>query len=197
MKALTEEQIKEKELEILQAATSVLATGGFETLTLEQVAKEAGVAKGTLFLYYRNKEELVLAVFSAMAKTLGSTLGGLAASAIPPEELLRRTVLALIEHFDKKRDITGYSGGLPLAGPSKEKLRARFASNMEAIAASLKLCARGGLLELEDPLFSASALFGLCRGSNSYARAAGRSLPAEERVRRITAIFLDGTRKHK
>ncbi len=197
MKALTEEQKRGKELEILQAATRVMAARGFDTLTLDQVAKEAKVAKGTLFLYYRNKEELIFAVFSAMADTFAKTLAAVAASSLPPEELLRKTILALLEQFDKKRDITGYSGGLPLAGPNKEKLRARFTGNMEAIAAALKLCAKGGLLELEDPLFSASALFGLCRGSNSYARAAGRSLPVKERARRITHIFLDGIRNNK
>ena len=197
MKALTAEQKREKELEILQAATRVLAAGGFDALTLDQVAKETGVAKGTLFLYYRNKEELVLAVFSAMAGSLARTLASVAASGLPPEQILHKTVLTLLEHFDKKRDITGYSGGLPLAGPNKEKLRASFGANMAALAAALKLCAEGGLLELEDPLFSASALFGLCRGSNSYARAAGRSLPVQERARRITGIFLDGTRKKK
>ena len=197
MKALTEGQKREKELEILQAATRVLAARGFDAITLDHVAKEAKVAKGTLFLYYRHKEELVMAVFSAMAETLGKTLSAIAAAGPAPEELLEMTVRALLEHFDKKRDITGYSGGLPMAGPNKALLRTRFATNMEAIAAVLKLCARGGLLKLEDPLFSASALFGLCRGSNSYARAAGRRLPLEERARRITGIFLDGTRKNK
>ena len=195
MKALTDSQKRGKELEILQAATRVLASRGFNALTMEQVAKEVKVAKGTLFLYYRHKEELVLAVFSAMAKTLGNTLAAIAAAGLPPEELLQKTVHALLEHFDKKRDITGYSGGLPLAGPNKEALRARFAANMKTIAAVLELCAKGGLLELEDTLFSASALFGLCRGSNSYARAAGRRLPLDERARRITGIFLYGTRK--
>lgn len=195
MKALTEEQKRGKELKILRAATRVLAAVGFDRLTMDLVAKEAGVAKGTLFLYYRHKDDLVLSVFSVMAETLGITLGSLAAAGLPPEELLRKTVLALLEHFDKKRDITGYSGGLPLAGPYKEALRARFSANMEGIAAALKLCAEAGLLEIEDPLFAASALFGLCRGSNNYARAAGRKLPVEERARRITGIFLNGTRK--
>ncbi|MEI7529005.1 MAG: helix-turn-helix domain-containing protein [Elusimicrobiota bacterium] len=197
MKALTRTQKQEKELEIVRAATRVLEQRGFDALTMEEVAREAGLAKGTLFLYYKHKEDLILAVFSAMAGALGQTLGAIAAAELAPEEMLRRTVHALLEHFDKKRDITGYSGGLPLAGPNKEALRSRFAANMEAIAAALEVCAQGGLLELEDPLFSASALFGLCRGSNSYARAAGRRLPVEERARRITGIFLNGTRKKK
>ncbi len=197
MKALTDSEKHDRERTILEAATRVLAARGFDAITMEEVAKEAGLAKGTLFLYYKCKEDLVLAVFSAMAENFGTALRLIAASGALPEELLGHTILALLEHFDKKRDITGYSGGLPLAGPRKEALRARFVSNMETIAAVLERCARGGLLELEDPLFAASALFGLCRGSNSYARAAGRRLPVEERAGRVKRIFLNGTRKTK
>ena len=197
MKALTEAQKRGKELEILQAATRVLSGRGFDALTMDEVAKEAGLAKGTLFLYYNHKEDLILAMFSAMAETLAKTINGVASAGLPPEETLRKTIFALLEHFDKKRDITGYSGGLPLSGPRKEALRARFSANMEAIAAALTRCSADGLLRLEDPLFAASALFGLCRGSTSYARAAGHKLPLEERARRITGIFLDGTRKKR
>lgn len=197
MKALTDPQKRKKELEILQAATRVLSGRGFDALTMDEVAKEAGLAKGTLFLYYRHKEDLLLAVFSAMAKALGKTLKAVVSAGLPPGETLKATILALLEHFDKKRDMTGYSGGLPLAGPYKEQLRGLFAANMAAIAAALGRCADGGLLRLEDPLFAASALFGLCRGSNSYARAVGHKLPVEERTRRITGLFLDGTRKIK
>ncbi|MDD2804505.1 MAG: TetR/AcrR family transcriptional regulator [Elusimicrobiales bacterium] len=197
MKALTESEKRGRERAILQAATRVLSSRGFEGLTMDEVAKEAGVAKGTLFLYYRHKEDLVLAVFSSMAETFGAGLAALAGSGLPPEKMLGETILALLRHFDSKRDITGYSGGLPLAGPRKEALRGRFAANMRGIAAILKVCSSGGLLRLDDPLFSASALFGLCRGSNTYARAAGRRLPVEERARRVKEIFLNGMRKRK
>jgi len=197
MKALTDPEKKKREQAILQAATRVLAGGGFDALTMEEVAREAKLAKGTLFLYYKRKEDLVLAVFAAMAEGFGATLASLASSGLPPEKLLDEVILALLNHFDKKRDITGYSGGIPLAGPRREALRSRFASNMETIAGALRSCADGGLLEAEDPLFAASALFGLCRGSNSYARAAGRRLPVEERARRVKKIFLLGTRKTK
>ncbi len=195
MKALTESEKRGREAAILQAATRVMASRGFDALTMDEVAREAGVAKGTLFLYYKHKEDLVLAVFSLMAETFGAALRALAGSGLPPEKLLDETILALLRHFDNKRDITGYSGGLPLAGPRKESLREHFSSNMQALAGILKLCSAGGLLEADDHLFSASALFGLCRGSNSYARAAGRRLPVEERARRLKNIFLNGTRK--
>jgi AcrR family transcriptional regulator len=197
MKALTSSEKNERGQAILQAATRVLAERGFDALTMEEVAKAARLAKGTLFLYYKHKEDLVLAVFSAMAEGFGATLAALASEELPPEARLENLILALLNHFDRKRDITGYSGGLPLAGPRKEALRAHFAANLKVIALVLERCSRDGLLETGDHLFSASALFGLCRGSNSYARAFGRRLPVEERARRLKKIFLEGTRKEK
>ena len=43
---------------ILQAARQVFARKGYEPATLEAVAREAGLAKGTLYLYFRDKEDL-------------------------------------------------------------------------------------------------------------------------------------------
>ena len=196
MKALTGEQRKVKELDILQAATRVLASRGPDAFTMEEVAREARLAKGTLFLYYKQKDDLLLAVLSAMAMNLGNNLRAVVTAGHKPELTLEKTIRALLEHFDKKRDITGY-GAMPLAGDKKEKLRGLFAANMAAIVTALENCAAGGLLRLDDPFFAGSALFGLCRGSNLYARSAGRKLPVEERVRRIMRIFLDGTRKER
>lgn len=197
MKALTDSEKKEREQAILQAATRVLSGRGIDGLTMDEVAKEAGLAKGTLFLYYKKKEDLIQAIFSGMVEILSGKLAGLAASELPPERLLEETILALLNQFEKRRDITGYSGGMPMSGVRREALRDRFAANMQTIASILRRCADGGLLELEDPLFAASALFGLCRGSNTYARTAGHRLPIEERAARVKRIFLNGTRKSR
>ncbi len=48
--------------ELLCAAVSVFTEKGFATTKLEEVAARAGVSKGTLYLYYQNKEELFKAV---------------------------------------------------------------------------------------------------------------------------------------
>ncbi len=45
--------------EIVQAARRVIATLGFADASMERIAHEAGVAKGTIYLYFRNKEELL------------------------------------------------------------------------------------------------------------------------------------------
>jgi AcrR family transcriptional regulator len=50
--------------EVLEAATAVLIEKGFAATTLDEVARRAGIAKGTVYRYYATKEEL----FEAVAK---------------------------------------------------------------------------------------------------------------------------------
>ena len=47
--------------EILAAARKIFATKGFRDATVDDIAAEAGIAKGTVYLYYPSKKEMYLA----------------------------------------------------------------------------------------------------------------------------------------
>jgi AcrR family transcriptional regulator len=49
-----------KRVRILEAATGLFVRFGYRKTSIDEVARAAGVAKGTVYLYYRNKAELVL-----------------------------------------------------------------------------------------------------------------------------------------
>src|SRR6476646_9541051 len=49
--------------DIHAAALSILLKTGFSGLKMAEVAAEAGIATGTLYIYYKSKEELINAVF--------------------------------------------------------------------------------------------------------------------------------------
>lgn len=51
----------ERPNEILDAALRIFARRGLHKTRLEEVAKEAGISKGTIYLYFKNKEELFVA----------------------------------------------------------------------------------------------------------------------------------------
>lgn len=53
---------QERPQELLDAALTIFSEKGFAGARLEDVAKSAGVSKGTVYLYYSNKEELLKAV---------------------------------------------------------------------------------------------------------------------------------------
>ncbi|XPV75948.1 MAG: TetR/AcrR family transcriptional regulator [Desulfovibrio sp.] len=59
---LREEKKKQKQEAILQAALSCLAEKGYAATKMADVAKDAGVAKGTVFEYFESKENLFYAV---------------------------------------------------------------------------------------------------------------------------------------
>jgi AcrR family transcriptional regulator len=64
--------------EILDAALKVFAQKGFAAARMDDIAKEAGVTKGTIYLYFDNKE----AVFKSLVReAVGTTLADVAANA--------------------------------------------------------------------------------------------------------------------
>lgn len=52
--------------QILDAAAKVFALKGFHPTTIKDIAKEAGLADGTIYLYFKNKPALLTAVFDRM-----------------------------------------------------------------------------------------------------------------------------------
>lgn len=55
---------KEKKFDIiLDAALKVIAENGFHGSQVSKIAKEAGVADGTIYLYFKNKEDILISLF--------------------------------------------------------------------------------------------------------------------------------------
>lgn len=50
-----------KRAAIIEAATDLFTNGGYETTTIAHIAKKAGVAVGTVYLYFKNKQEILYA----------------------------------------------------------------------------------------------------------------------------------------
>jgi AcrR family transcriptional regulator len=81
----------DKHAAILAAALEEFAARGFAATRLDDVARRAGVAKGTIYLYFRDKESL----FQELVRTMLSPLVG-AIEAAPLRDLPIRAVVELI-----------------------------------------------------------------------------------------------------
>jgi len=68
---------------ILSAALDEFSSRGFEAARLDDVAKRAGIAKGTIYLYFRDKETLFQELVSTMLTPLIGTIEALGASEVP------------------------------------------------------------------------------------------------------------------
>ena len=60
---LKERQRREREELILEAAEAILAEKGYHAMAMEEIAVRVGIAKGTVYLHFPSKDDLVVALF--------------------------------------------------------------------------------------------------------------------------------------
>ncbi|WP_044894595.1 TetR/AcrR family transcriptional regulator [Bacillus alveayuensis] len=54
---------KPKYKQIIEAAVIVIAENGYHQAQVSKIAKQAGVADGTIYLYFKNKEDILISLF--------------------------------------------------------------------------------------------------------------------------------------
>jgi AcrR family transcriptional regulator len=67
--------VKDKRERILKASFKLFTTLGFHGTSTAKIAKEAGIATGTLFTYFKTKEELITEMYRTMKIDLVNTIG--------------------------------------------------------------------------------------------------------------------------
>ena len=90
---------EERRKQIIYASIPVFARKGFDGATLEEVAAEAGIAKGTIYLYYKNKEELFRGLAEFARWSLLDDLDVEERDAADEVDCLRRWCLSLSRDF--------------------------------------------------------------------------------------------------
>jgi len=90
--------------EILTAAQKVFFTKGLQAATMDEVAEVAELSKGTLYLYYKSKEDLYLAVMMRGMGILYTMFEPIALSQEPTVVKLMKMTEAYYEFFQKHRN---------------------------------------------------------------------------------------------
>jgi TetR/AcrR family fatty acid metabolism transcriptional regulator len=90
--------------QILEAAVKVFARQGFHQSTVAQIAKEAGVADGTIYLYFKNKDDILVQFFSFRAKQVFESFREAVNGAQTSTEKLRNLVHRHLAEFQRDKD---------------------------------------------------------------------------------------------
>ena len=94
----------ERPQEILEAAFAEFSKNGYASTTLEQIAERAGVTKGTIYVYFENKEHLFISMVREFTKAATETLHGmLETHEGSTAELLRAQFSFIYEHLVENR----------------------------------------------------------------------------------------------
>lgn len=83
---------KPKYRQIIDAAIIVIAENGYHQSQVSKIAKQAGVADGTIYLYFKNKEDILISVFDEKMEMFADRLNEIIAEPIPASEKLYKMV---------------------------------------------------------------------------------------------------------
>lgn len=91
------ESREDKRRRIIDAAVEVFAEKGFFGSRVSEIAEAAGVADGTIYLYFKSKDELLISLFEEKMGEIMRRLQAILAELDDPETKMRRYI---IEHLE-------------------------------------------------------------------------------------------------
>lgn len=178
--------------EILAATEEILVESALEQVTMAQIAERAGVAVGTLYNRFADRDALIEALLSERRSDLLDKLdaGVAALEDASFREQLTGFVTTLFEHMDDhgpflrlvfSRDIGKKEG--------REEMSRAMYSRLESI---LKRGHREKLLKRDTDHVFAQALFGMAKGTLQRGVHGLPALTPAVAARAVVGIFLDG-----
>jgi AcrR family transcriptional regulator len=155
--------------EILAAAHAVFARKGFQRATISDVAKAAGVAKGTVYLYYPSKRAVYWAAFRRDLLALRDHVRAAVDEAAGVHDKVASFVETKIAYFEEHRDFMGiYFSEFGLAAAGQGELQKHFddlyREQIDLLAGVFSDAAARGEIREFPPRPLAAAIFDLTRG---------------------------------
>jgi AcrR family transcriptional regulator len=183
---------------ILDATDRLLARYGYRKMTMEDLAQEVGIGKGTIYLHFPSKEDVVLSHVDRIVARLKDELKKIARGAGAPASRLRRMlVLRVMFRFDSVQHYTeSLSDLLAALRPGLLARRRRhFEEESEVIAEVLAEGRREGVFEFRDAPTAARTLLTATNALLPYslsARELGGRAELESEATRVVEMLLAG-----
>ncbi len=157
-----EEVMKEA---LFEATVAVLSKHRVDGMTMDRVAAEAGVARGSLYRYFRGKRDLLEFVYAKMVDPIFQDLEEMLAREQPAVEKLAGQLRGLLEHVAK------YAQVHRLLFDDESSLGFLQSSERRTVEAASQRFAEvfrqgiaEGVFRPADPLLLANMYLGLCKG---------------------------------
>src|SRR5215216_4075275 len=183
---------------ILRAATSVFAHNGYFNSKVADIAREAGVADGTVYLYFKSKEEILHSIFDrSVDEALGAARKQIE-SVSDPKEKLRQIALLHLERLGADRDLAVVFQ-VELRGSTKfmeEFSAAGFAEYLSLIRATFEQGQRTGVFRCDlNANVVAKVLFGALDEMATNWILSKRRYKLAPMADQVLDIFLNGVNK--
>jgi TetR/AcrR family fatty acid metabolism transcriptional regulator len=188
----------DKRERILRAAIKVFARKGFYATRVSEIAKAAGVADGTIYLYFQSKDDVLVRIFEDRITRLLEVLRHELERSPSFEERMRRIVGLQLGLLEGQRDLAEV---ITVNLRQSSKLLKQYATPLfveylEVLAGVIADGQREGVVRGDaHPRILARALFGALDGvALTWALGGAEPGTLSKAAVQITSVFLDGIR---
>ena len=188
---------------ILDATDRLLARYGYRKMTVEDIAIETGIGKGTIYLHFSSKEEVVLSHIDRIVERLQERLKEIANSDATVEERLRLMLLTrVLFRFDSIQHYTqSLNDLLAVLRPGLLSRRAQyFEAEAQIFAHVLTEGREAGEFSFDDAHATAHALLQATNGLLPYSLSTtelGAREEVEQRTADVASLMLRGVLSRK
>jgi AcrR family transcriptional regulator len=184
--------------EILDATDRLLARFGYRKMTIDDLAQEVGIGKGTVYLHFSSKEEIALSHIDRIIERMKVRLKEISSADVSPDERLREMLLTrVLFRFDS---VQHYTQSLnDLLADLRPRLLARrrqyFEDEAQIFAEVLQEGDKIKIFSVPDALKTAEMLLLATNSLLPYSlntKELGERLEIEERVGRLADLLLTG-----
>jgi AcrR family transcriptional regulator len=186
---------------ILDATDRLLAERGFKKMTIDDLADEVGIGKGSVYLHFDSKDEIALSHIDRIIERLKNNLSEIAASRGAPDTRLRKMILErVLFRFDS---VQHYSQSLNelLASIRPRLLDRRRRYFHEESALFLRVLDEGkksGTFAIRDARAAAEAVLDSTNALLPYSLSAyelGERADLVKKASNVADLILNGLRK--
>ena len=182
-----------KRRQIMDGARSVFLASGFDAASMGEIARHAGVSKGTLYVYFDSKESLFEAIIESERRTQAEQIFALDPSDPDVESTLTRLGAAFVrflcqpEALGSLRTVMAIAQRMPELGRSFYQAGPAF--GIAQLAAYLEAQVKAGVLAVADCEIAAAQFLDSCQSTlfKPLIFNAG-GVPSEERIKHVVDI---------
>jgi AcrR family transcriptional regulator len=182
-----------KSKQSLKTAAKIFSNKGYHQTTVDEIARALGVAKGTIYYHFKNKEELYLAIIREgvylLEEQMRLDISGANTAAGKIKKLIG-SMLAFIE--DKKDLVFLFLKELYGTGIQREELAKMISGSLGLIRVVIEEGVKDGSFKKVDPEITTSSLFGMIIISALHYISYARSIPHAQVSASIEQVFFAG-----
>ncbi len=186
--------------EILEAARRIFARLGYAATNVEEIAKEAGMAKGTVYLYFKSKEEVFAEVLASDMECLVNKMIEDMSAVKTFENRLTVFLNLRLAYIQNNRDflniyLAEFGGRGSRSAMSCKTFDKLFWRKFEFIRQCLEEAIAGGEIRAVEVEPTAFAILDLARGFAERHLRGWAHLTLEEDVASVRSLILHGVRR--